>query len=109
MGVTFSHPNTLAAIKDTPLYPTQFFDIAVNLIILVTVFFIQKKEIFDGQLFLVYLMMYGVGRSIVELYRGDEARGFLFVGAVSHSQFIAVCIIVICAIVWRRWSKSKLA
>ena len=109
MGVTFSHPNTLAAIKDTPLYPTQFFDIAVNLIILGTVFFIQKKEIFDGQLFLVYLMMYGLGRSIVELYRGDEARGFLFGGAVSHSQFIAVCIIVICAIVWRRWSKSKLA
>ena len=54
-------------------------------------------------------MMYGLGRSIVELYRGDEARGFLFGGEVSHSQFIAVCIIVICAIVWRRWSKSKLA
>jgi phosphatidylglycerol:prolipoprotein diacylglycerol transferase len=50
--------------------------------------------------------MYGVGRSIVEMYRGDEARGFLFDGAVSHSQFIAVCIIVICAVVWRRWSKD---
>ena len=67
---------------------------------------LQKKQKFDGQLFLVYLMMYGVGRSIVEIYRGDEARGFLFDGAASHSQFIAVCIIVICAVVWRRWSKD---
>jgi len=107
MGVTFSHPNTLASIKDTPLYPTQLFDIAVNVIILITVIILQKKQKFDGQLFLVYLMMYGVGRSIVEVYRGDEARGFLFGGAISHSQFIALCIVVICAVIWRRWSKSK--
>ena len=107
MGVTFSHLNTLASIKDTPLYPTQLFDIAVNVIILVTVIILQKKQKFDGQLFLVYLMMYGVGRSIVEVYRGDEARGFLFGGAISHSQFIALCIVVICAVIWRRWSKSK--
>jgi len=52
-------------------------------------------------------MMYGVGRSIVELYRGDEARGFLFGGTLSHSQFIAICIIVVSAIVWRQWSKTK--
>lgn len=105
-GVTFSHPDTLAAFKNTPLYPTQLFDIGVNMIILLTVYFIQKKQKFEGQLFLIYLMMYGVGRSIVEIYRGDEARGFLFGGAVSHSQFIAACIIVICVVVWRRWSKN---
>lgn len=104
LGVTFSHPDTLAAFKNTPLYPTQLFDIAVNLTILVTIFIIQKKQKFDGQLFLVYLMMYAVGRSIVEVYRGDEARGFIIDGVVSHSQFIAACIIVICVVVWRRWS-----
>ena len=107
MGVTFSHPDTLAAFKNTPLYPTQLFDIAVNIIILITIFIVQKKQKFDGQLFLIYLMMYAVGRSIVEIYRGDEARGFLFGGAISHSQFIAVCIIVICAVVWRRWAKRN--
>mgnify|MGYP000383275847 CR=1 FL=1 len=106
MGVTFSDPNSLAAIKNQPLYPTQLFDIAVNLIVLVTIILIQNKKKFDGQLFLIYLMMYGVGRSIVELFRGDEARGFLFGGTLSHSQFIAICIIVVSAIVWRRWSKT---
>jgi phosphatidylglycerol:prolipoprotein diacylglycerol transferase len=110
VGVTFTHPDTLANIKNTPLYPTQLFDIGVNMIILVTVILIQRKKKFDGQLFLIYLMMYGVGRSIVELYRGDEARGFLFNGTVSHSQFIAVCIIAICLVMWSRWRKdTKLA
>jgi hypothetical protein len=31
----------------------------------------------------------------------------LFGGAVSHSQFIAMCIIVISVVVWRRWSKVR--
>ena len=107
IGVTFSHPDTLAAFKNQPLYPTQLFDIAVNLIILITVILLERKKQFEGQLFLVYLMMYGVGRSIVELYRGDEARGFLFGGLLSHSQFIAICIIILSLIVWRKWSRSK--
>lgn len=108
IGVTFDHPDTLAAIKGQPLYPTQLFDIGVNLFILITLFFVQKKKQFEGQLFLIYLIMYGVGRSIVEEYRGDDARGFLFDGMVSHSQFIAVCIIVVCSIFWYRWRKDKL-
>ena len=45
--------------------------------------------------------------AVQDMYRGDETRGFLFGGAISHSQFIAVCIIVICAVVWRRWSKNS--
>jgi phosphatidylglycerol:prolipoprotein diacylglycerol transferase len=106
MGVTFSNPDSLAAIKNQPLYPTQLFDIVVNLTILGVIFLVQKKQKFDGQLFLIYLMMYAVGRSIVEMYRGDDARGFLFDGAVSHSQFIAACIIVISLVVWEKWSKK---
>ncbi|MEN8696484.1 MAG: prolipoprotein diacylglyceryl transferase [Bacteroidia bacterium] len=106
MGVTFSNPDSLAAIKNQSLYPTQLFDIVVNLTILGVIFLVQKKQKFDGQLFLIYLMMYAVGRSIVEMYRGDDARGFLFDGAVSHSQFIAACIIVISLVVWEKWSKK---
>lgn len=105
-GVTFSHPDTLAVPANVPLYPTQLFDIAVNLIILLTVLLLRKKQQFDGQLFLIYLIMYGIGRSIVEMYRGDEARGFLFGGALSHSQFIALLIILGCSIIWVRWKKN---
>jgi phosphatidylglycerol:prolipoprotein diacylglycerol transferase len=108
LGVTFSHPDTLADFKNVPLYPTQLFDIGVNLIILLVVIFLRKKKQFEGQLFLIYLMLYAVGRSIVENYRGDDARGFLFDGLLSHSQFIAIVIILVCTFVWRKWRKDPM-
>ncbi|MDG1046067.1 MAG: prolipoprotein diacylglyceryl transferase [Bacteroidia bacterium] len=103
IGVTFSHPDTLADFKDVPLYPTQLFDIGVNLFILLVVVLIRKRKQFEGQLFLIYLMLYAVGRSIVEIYRGDDARGFLFDGLLSHSQAIAIVVLVICGLFWRKW------
>ena len=94
LGVTFTHPDSLANPKNVALYPTQLFDIAINLIILIVLFWFEKRQQFKGQLMLLYLMMYAVGRSINEVFRGDEERGFLFGGNVSHSQFIALCIFV---------------
>ena len=105
LGVTFTHPDSLANPKNIPLYPTQLFDIGINVIILITLFAIEKRKQFAGQLMIVYMAMYAVGRSINEIYRGDEERGFLFNGLLSHSQFIAICILIVCAIVWRRWRK----
>jgi phosphatidylglycerol:prolipoprotein diacylglycerol transferase len=106
IGITFSDPETHAEPMDMPLYPTQLFDIGVNLIILITVFLIERKKKFDGQLFLIYLVMYAIGRSIVEMYRGDEARGYVFNGLLSHSQFIAILVFLATVWVWRRWSAS---
>jgi len=108
LGVTFSHPDTLARPINTPLYPTQLFDIGINLIIIATLLLIRKKKQFEGQLFLIYIVMYGVGRSINEIYRGDEARGFVFNGLLSHSQFIAICLIAITTVFWMRWKKDKM-
>ena len=105
LGVTFSHPDSLANPKNIPLYPTQLFDIGINIIILLVLFWIEKRQKFSGQLMLLYLMMYAVGRSINELYRGDEERGFVLGGLLSHSQFIAICIFAICTVVWFRWRK----
>jgi phosphatidylglycerol:prolipoprotein diacylglycerol transferase len=107
MGVTFNHADSLAQPKGVPLYPTQLLDIGVNLLILVVVYFVQKKQKFSGQLFLIYLMMYAVGRSIVEIFRGDEARGFIFGGALSHSQFIAIMVIAVCVFFWVKLSKKS--
>ncbi len=105
LGVTFTHPESMAVPLNTPLYPTQLFDIAINIVILIVLYLVSKKQRFAGQLMLIYLMLYAVGRSINELFRGDEERGFLFNGHVSHSQFIAVVIFAICIAVWLRWKK----
>ncbi len=107
LGVTFTNPDSLANPKNVALYPTQLFDIGINLIIIVVLLIIEKKKRFDGQLMLLYMMMYAVGRSINETFRGDEARGFVFNGFLSHSQLIAICIFSICVYFWFRWSNKK--
>lgn len=107
LGVTYSHPDSLANPLNTPLYPTQLFDIAINAIIFITLFWLEKRKKFAGQLMLVYMMMYAVGRSINEIYRGDEERGFVFGGWLSHSQLIAMVIFAICIYGWMRWRKLE--
>jgi len=103
LGVTFTHPESMARPLNVALYPTQLFDIFINLIILLVLYLVSKKQKFTGQLMLLYLMMYAIGRSINELFRGDEERGFLFNGLLSHSQFIALMIFAFSILVWRRW------
>lgn len=100
LGVVFSDPHTAAFPKNTPLYPTQLFDIGVNLITLLIVYLISKKQQFTGQLFLIYILLYAIGRIINENFRGDEARGFLFNDSISYSQFIAVVLIGLTLIAW---------
>ncbi len=75
------------------VHPSQLYEITALLLILVVLLYIKKKQQFAGQLFLNYVMMYAFVRSFLELFRGDE-RGFLFDGFVSHSQFIAIVLIV---------------
>lgn len=106
LGITFT--NTLSKSPlNIPLYPTQIFDIIVNLLILVMLFYMDKRKAFEGQLFLVYIVMYAVGRSIVELFRGDSERGFVL-GFLSHSQLIAIILALMSTILWRKWSSTKI-
>ena len=62
----------------------------MNFFILVAL--IRYKK-FDGQLFMTYLLLYGILRFIVEFFRGDTARGFL-VGPVSVSQGISILMVL---------------
>ena len=49
---------------------------------------LDRKKKGDGQIAGFYLVLYSIGRFILEFYRGDLIRGN--VGALTTSQFIAV-------------------
>jgi phosphatidylglycerol:prolipoprotein diacylglycerol transferase len=55
----------------TPLHPTQLYSSAGNLIIFFILTYLWKRRKFDGQIFLMYLILYAVTRFIIEFYRGD--------------------------------------
>jgi len=42
--------------------------------------------------FLVYLVAYACGRSVIEMFRGDIERGFIIKNILSNSQFISLLI-----------------
>ena len=51
---------------------------------------LRRRKQFDGEVILAYTTLYAIARFILELFRGDADRGFVFGGLLSTSQFIAI-------------------
>jgi phosphatidylglycerol:prolipoprotein diacylglycerol transferase len=73
-----------------PLHPTQLYHAVADLVIFGITVFAMKRRRFDGQVFWIYVLSYALLRLLVEFFRGDEARGVYFGGALSTSQLIAM-------------------
>ncbi len=107
-AVTFTDPSCQAEPLNTPLYPTQLMEAGYILIVMIVLLNIKKSyQKFYGQLFLLYLLLYAAGRSVLEIYRGDVARGFIIKDYVSNSQFIALLIIIGVLVLYSRWAKKN--
>lgn len=108
LAVTYTDAASQAEPLHTPLHPTQLYCSFMLMSIFLFLNWVKKKQQFDGQLFLLYLTLYSIGRSIIEEFRGDEARGFLFDGWYSNSQFISTLIITFAlSFYWYLSNKSK--
>jgi phosphatidylglycerol:prolipoprotein diacylglycerol transferase len=103
-AVVFHDPLSLAPLG-VPLHPTELYDALNALIIFSILMYMRRREKFTGQLLVIYLMLYSVGRSIVEVYRGDTIRGFIIDPWLSTSQFISIFVFLTGIILWIRWKK----
>ncbi|MDY7032355.1 MAG: prolipoprotein diacylglyceryl transferase [Thermodesulfobacteriota bacterium] len=92
-AITFTHPETLAR-QGVPLHPTQIYS-SVNALFIFFVLMIAKRyKRFDGFLIWLYVLLYAITRSIIEIFRGD-ARGLVIKDVLSTSQFIGIIMGVI--------------
>lgn len=74
------------------LFPIQLLCSGLDFIhYFILIFFIKKKQS-DGQVGALYLILYSLGRFIIEFFRGDLIRGS--VGQLSTSQFISIFMFV---------------
>lgn len=102
LAVVFpSNPLSLAP-AGVPLFPTQLAEAAVLFLISGFLLLLLRKKKFDGQVLLVYLVLYSVARGILEIYRGDSVRGFLIPNVLSTSQFISGLLIILAIVVYLR-------
>lgn len=107
LSVIFSDPACHARPLNTPLFPTQLMEAGYIFLVLILLLFIRSKKQFQGQLFLLYLMLYAVGRFGLEYFRGDLVRGFVIEKYISHSQFIAFVIFFVSIFFYRSWGKTN--
>ncbi len=102
-AIHFHDANSLAP-TGVGLHPTQIYDSLAGLCIFAILWAFRRRKRFDGEVMLLYLALYSVARSTVELFRGDGERGLLFHGHLSTSQLISAGVVVVagCLYLYRR-------
>ena len=63
-----------------PTFPLQFFAALGNGLICIALLVLERKRLFRGRLFFCYLVMYSIGRFLIEFGRGDYPEGQLWHG-----------------------------
>jgi phosphatidylglycerol:prolipoprotein diacylglycerol transferase len=77
-----------------PVHPTQIYLSLLNWLTFVVLYFVvRKRKRFDGEVFAWLLIMKGVFRSFVEIWRDDD-RGVFF-GWLSTSQIVSLPLIAL--------------
>ncbi len=101
LGVVYSSPysHDLAGVPlGIPLHPTQVYESLATLSIFGILLWRYGRKKYHGQIFLLYVGLYGAARFFLEFLRGDEDRGFVFNHLLSTSQLIAFLAVVTVAV-----------
>lgn len=85
------------------LIPTQLFSSAGDFAIVLVLILYHKKAKRTGDVGALYMLLYGIGRFIIEFFRSDD-RGAI--GVLSTSQAISI-VIVIGALLLFGWNRKR--
>lgn len=96
-GITFTE-SLIEQANGVPRVPVQLYEAAFNLALFIMLWIFLVNGKFKGRLLFIYLPVYAVGRFILEFWRGDEYRGFLF--GLSTSQIISILVFAVSAAVF---------
>ena len=103
-GITFK--NSPFAPNNIALIPTQLLSSAADFLHFFLLIYITKKKKTDGIVVSSYLILYSIGRFLIEILRNDP-RGN--VSVLSTSQFISIftLMIGIASVIWLRKKGAK--
>jgi phosphatidylglycerol:prolipoprotein diacylglycerol transferase len=71
-----------------PLHPTQIYEILLMLIIIILFVILRNKQ-WRGTKILWFLVLYGFGRALIEVFRGDFDH-HRYIGALTLSQLLCL-------------------
>lgn len=91
-GITFTN-SLVKSANGVPRVPIQLFEAGFEFLLAGLLWFLLlKAPKMRGKLLALYLLIYPIGRFILEFWRGDEYRGFIF--GLSTSQFISILVFI---------------
>lgn len=91
-----------------PVHPTQLYESGFEMAMFWLLLLWRPHKRFHGQLFLIWLAIYPIARTIIELYRGDKERGVWLLG-LSTSQYISIGVAGFAVWLYLRLRKGRLA
>ncbi len=94
-GVVFTNA-LIESANGVPRVPVQLYEAAFEFALFFMLWALLAKGKLKGRLLCLYLTVYPVGRFILEFWRGDEYRGFLF--GLSTSQIISIILFAVSAV-----------
>lgn len=101
------HVVTVNGVEYIQVHPTFLYESLWNVGVLLFLFWFRKRKKFNGEVFLMYLIGYGLGRIWIEGLRTDQL--LLPVVGLPVSQLLSGCLVVGCTIlvVWKRKKLSS--
>lgn len=70
------------------IHPTQLYSSFAGFALFAILMFLWKRRPFDGAVTWSFFLIYSIYRPIIEIFRGDPERGFIF--GLSTSQFLSI-------------------
>jgi len=91
-----------------PVHPTFLYESLWNVIGFIILFLYRKHKKFDGEIFLLYVVWYGIGRAWIEGLRSDSL--YLWSTDIRVSQLLAFVAVIggIIAISYKRYKIAKI-
>ena len=103
----WDHVVTVNGVEYIQVHPTFLYESLWNVGVLLFLFWFRKRKKFNGEVFLMYLIGYGLGRIWIEGLRTDQL--LLPVVGLPVCQLLSGCLVVGCTIlvVWKRKKLSS--
>ena len=103
----WDHVVTVNGVEYIQVHPTFLYESLWNVGVLLFLFWFRKRKKFNGEVFLMYLIGYGLGRIWIAGLRTDQL--LLPVVGLPVSQLLSGCLVVGCTIlvVWKRKKLSS--
>lgn len=86
LGIAYANPNAMVPALGVYYTPTPVYEMLMNFSIFAVLWSLRKKKLPDGMLFLIYLLLYSMGRFFITFWSSYKTIAF----GLNQAQIISI-------------------